>query len=46
MKRIGLIEQDGQLVPVEPPPEDAIKTVIDMENRVMTVYQPGDEIPE
>lgn len=42
MKIIPL-DDNGQ--PVEQPPADAVKTVIDMEARTYTVYQEGDEMP-
>lgn len=41
-----IIPLDANGQPVEQPPANAIKTVIDMEARTYTVYEEGDELPE
>ena len=41
-----IIDIDDNGKPVEEPPADAVKTVIDLEARKWIVYQEGDEVPE
>ena len=41
-----IIDIDNNGNPVEEPPADAVKTVIDLESRKWIVYQPGDKLPD